>query len=690
MIKYDGSNFTDIDKPGTIYTLDIETTSLFKDPDTREWQVFDYSKPPEYYQGCLKVGIPYIWMIGVNDTVYYGTEFSDIELILLKIAGPKKKILWIHNSAWEFQFMRDFLEHYHIDRMIARSVRKPIAYTIRELNIQVRCTYMLTNLSLAKAAERYTDIRKKSGDLDYNIARHPGTVQYMSETELSYCEYDILTLYKIVLYFKRKYKQLSWIPYTQTGEVRKEFRKRVNFHYVCKIRKKVPSDQIYLILQKAFQGGMTHGNALYIGQIIEDVLSFDIASSYPTTFLFKFPVGKFRKILPETAVKMDPEKYAIIYHVKFHNVSPAKLNKYILNSKIISGSGIYADNGRLIEAKEIEMYLTEVDYNIITQEAYNMDKPEVLEAWYSIKGYLPKELIMFALELYNDKTRLKGVEGQEDFYMKQKQMLNSLFGCACTNILKSGVTYDTDPETGLQEWKLPELTLQYVHDKLEGLRNSKSNCFVYAWGCWITAYARQRLWRVISKLDTKVIYYDTDSVKVRNSQDVFEVIEEENRWVREKLEKACGDLEIDTALLSPEDPKGVQHPLGLWENEEKNRAKYFITQGAKRYAYQTYDNQLHCVVSGVNNKTGYKALNGDLSNFKHNLVFEYSSAGKLISHYNDDQPEVTFQDYLGNWYTSHQHHGIALQPAEYDMNLGGYYAYVEEKTNGFKNGGWIK
>lgn len=691
MIKYDGTNFRDSPGAETIYTLDIETTSLFRDP-SGEWKVFDYSKPPEYYQGCLKVGIPYIWMFGVNDTVYYGTEFSDIEKILLSIAdGSRMKIVWIHNSSFEFQFMRDFLDRYTIKRMIARAVRKPIAYTISELNIQVRCTYMLTNMSLARAAERFTDARKKVGDLDYNKARHPGTVQYMTETELSYCEYDILVLEKTVRYFLGQYKRLDWIPLTQTGIVRKEYRKRVDFHYICKLRKKVPDDRLYLIMQKAFQGGITHGNALYIGKVVNDVLSFDIASSYPTTFMFKLPGSKFRPITPERADSMPRDKYAILYHVKFYNIRAAKLNKYILNSKIASGKNVYADNGRLISADEIEMYLTESDHDIIVNDAYEFERREVLEAWYSVKSYLPIELVRFALELYNDKTRLKNIPSEADFYMRQKEKLNSLFGCSTTNILKSGVRFDLTPESDTQEWILPTLTLEYVHETLDQLRTSKTNCFLYQWGCWITCEARARLWAVISKLDDLVVYYDTDSVKVRNDPRVFAVIERENELIKERLRKACEDMDIDPALLEPEDTKGIKHPLGLWENEKDHHAKEFITQGAKRYAFRTYDRKLHCVVSGVNNKTGYKALNDDIRNFRKDLTFDYESANKLTSYYNDNQPEVTFRDYLGNEYTSHQKHGICLQPVEYNMSISpAFEAYIEETQNGFNGGEWIK
>lgn len=427
MIHYEKDKFEAI--PGAIYTFDIETTSIIYNPYTGEWEAFDYNKPAEFYTGLPKAGIPYIWMFGVNDTVYYGENFEDVETVLRLISTPdQKQYLWIHNAAFEFQFMRDFLDKYTIDNMIARASRKPIAYTIKELNIEVRCTYMLTNLSLEKAAERYTNVRKLSGQLDYNKARSPRTVAKMTPEELDYCEYDIITLYHIVDYFREKYKQLRWIPYTQTGEVRKEFRKRVSFGYVLKMQKRVPDDRMYLMLQKAFQGGMTHGNCLYVNKVItgDGIGSYDIASSYPTTFLLKMPMYKFRKIPAELAYTYDRDRYAILYHVRFHGVEAAKLNKYILCSKIAEGEGIYQDNGRLVRCSMCELYITEIDYDIITKSAYHIERVEVIEAYAAYKDYMPRELIEFALELYNDKTKLKGVIGREDFYMKQKQMLNGL------------------------------------------------------------------------------------------------------------------------------------------------------------------------------------------------------------------------------------------------------------------------
>lgn len=683
MIKFDPKTF-DPGEPGTIYTLDIETTSLFQFPDG-EWKPFDYSKPPAFYQGMNKAGVPYIWMFGVNDTVYYGRDFMQLEDVLNLIADGSKKFVYVHNLSFEFQWLMDIFEHYTISNMIARSVRKPIAFTVDELNIQFRCSYMLTNLSLEKSAERYTDLRKKTGDLDYNKARHSRTE--LTELELSYCEYDILTLYKIVCYFRDKYGgYLSRIPYTATGEIRKAFRKTVSYGYVMRVAKSTPSPLEYLEYVKTFTGGMTHGSAIWIGDILKGICSYDIASSYPYVMLLPiFPQGRFRKCSPEKANKLNRNKWSVLYHVKMHKVEAAKLNHYILLHKVVHASGVVGDNGRLVSADMVEMYLTEIDFDIITKDAYQVGRIEYLDTKCAVKGYLPEELIRFVLTTYSDKTKLKGVKGKEDFYQAQKAKLNGLFGCCVTNILKSGADFQDG------QWVSPELTMEYVTEKVEGLKNSKSNCFQYIHGIYITAAARGRLWKIISNYDTDVVYYDTDSIKGFKSEELDLIIQKENDIVRRNLQQTSNDFDIPFEMFEPADIKGKKHLIGLWEYEGEYAE--FVTLGAKRYAYKDMEGNLHCTVSGVNNKTGYKALNGSLKNFTDGLVFEYETANKLTSVYIDDQEPFFFRDYQGKIFKATQKHSIVLQPAEYSLEVSEEFdAFVEEQHNAFKEGAgaWIK
>ena len=658
----------------TIYTLDIEVTSLFKYPDG--WDVFREHEPPKTYKGIKRAGVPYIWMFGIEAdakcNVYYGREFKDLIKVFRLISDPKiKKIIWVHNLAYEFQFLRDILEPYTISKLCARQPRKPIRFVVDRLNLEFRCSFMLTNLSLAKAGERYTSIAKKVGDLDYTVKRHPKST--LTLTELGYCEYDIRVLHDVIAHFRAEYGTLSNIPLTQTGEVRKEFRSRVTMKYIYKVQKQTArSAHLQELFMRAFMGGITHASYLHAGRILYDLISADITSDYPAALCaYKYPMGGWSEITPERANSMDRERWAVLYHVTFHNVKSNLINTYILKSKSIDSDGVVYDNGRVLECNWIRMVLTDVDFDII-RESYEIGEIEYHECWFTYKDYLPKELILYILDLYQQKTELKNRTSEdgliEALYAKSKQRINSIYGAAVTSIFKGEITYEHG------EWGNIGLSDQLITDKLEDLRKSRTNCFPYHHGIYCTAYARKRLWFVISSLDASVVgidkgvcYYDTDSCKAPESEEFRAAREASNEDITKRLHEMCDHYEIPYERLAPKDIYGIEHPLGLFEID--GRYKEFKTLGAKRYAVRTEDDQVHITISGVDAKKGVAALKNDLNNFRKNMVFEYEECGKLTSHYIDDQEPFTFTDYNGIKYRSTQKHGICLQGTEYAMSI---------------------
>lgn len=265
-----------------IYTFDIETISLFK--INNKWQSFDYTKDSKYYREneIEKACVPYIWQFGINDKVYYGRVFMDFEIILRNLSSKNTtKYIYVHNLSYEMQFLVDIFQsnNWHIVDMCARNIHAPIQFKIQELNIVFRCSYMLTNLSLEKSALKYTNVEKATGDLDYNRVHSP--YSQLDKKELYYCEQDIVTLYEIIKYFRNQYNHVQNIPLTQTGEVRRALKKELDYWYFKKQWSLVPNERIYIYLLSAFQGGITHANALYSNQILYNVWSYDINSSYP-------------------------------------------------------------------------------------------------------------------------------------------------------------------------------------------------------------------------------------------------------------------------------------------------------------------------------------------------------------------------------------------------------------------------
>ena len=661
----------------TIFTFDIETTSLFKIDGV--WQGFD--KSIDDYSNIEKAAVPYIGMFGINNQVFYFNDMYLFEDLIKKISSPNIiTYLYIQNAGFEFQFMREIFNRFTIKDMVARKTHAPIQFYIEELNMYVRCSYALTNLSLEKAAKYYTKIEKKKGDLDYSVIRSPLSVPYMSEKELGYCEYDILTLYEIIKHFKKEYGgHIKSIPLTQTGEMRRAYKEIVPSYHNRMIIKMSPHSVLeYKRLRESAAGGISKPNYLYSGITVYGGDAWDIASSYPFEMLTQpVPMEKFRKISINTLCMYPDSDYAKIYVVKLKNVYSLKFNTILQKSKCRNCIDVTEDAGRIITAKEVEITLNEIDLALL-HKCYTFNT-EFIEIWVARKKYLPKYFIEFLLDLYEKKTIYKG-DGLTDFEksigMKKKQILNSAFGAAMTNIIKSVIGYYDN------EWKVPPITDELIKTKLDEIKIGYNNLFNYSHGCYITSGARSHLMTpIFDYFDDTVIYYDTDSHK--NSNEVYTYEEQKkiydklNLEADRKLLKMCSYYNIDFKRTRPVDRNGVAHPLGHYEYE--GHFTEFKALRSKAYAYRDNNGELHLTLAGVG-KGGVKALNDNIENFNYDTFFNYDNACKLTSYYLNDMQPITFKDYRGVKYTSKWKYGICLAPTTYTMSNIPLIDYLGEKV----------
>lgn len=178
--------------------------------------------------------------------------------------------------------------------------------------------------------------------------------------------------------------------------------------------------------------------------------------------------------------------------------------------------------------------------------------------------------------------------------------------------------------------------------------------FPYQWGVYTTAYSRAQLQRAIKLCGKQMVYCDTDSVKVKGSVDI-------GGLNKEQLQKAI------SAGAYADDRKGVRHYIGVFEQD----AKYdrFITQGAKRYAYEK-DGHLGVTVSGVtklrNEKTGeFFAVEelGRLENFAPGM--EWVKAGGTMAVYNDNDDFMYTDPETGK--QVHITKNVSIIPTTYKM-----------------------
>ena len=643
-----------------IFTLDIETTSCYNYngifyPAIKYKDLSEVEK-----EKCKFFSFMYIWQISINDEVIFGRTYEELKKFLnkLEVWCPYLKIFFVHNLSFEFQFLRG---EFNFHDVLARKARHVMKAYLDDYNIEFRCSYMMSNTSLAKLSEFYNlDIKKLTGDLDYTLIRNSKTI--LSEKEMQYCENDCLIVYEYIKKELKIYERVDKIPLTITGHVRREFKNQVafNWKYKSKVRKAINVDgHIFNLLQDAFQGGYTHSNWYYTDVKLKNIDSFDFTSSYPFVMVTeKYPAKEFKKCNIKSHKDLLT-RFAYILRIKFYNIKSKYLNNFISLSKCKNIKGARYDNGRIVSAAEFEMTLTDIDFKFYLK-AYDFDY-EILESYFSIYEYLPIDYINFILEKYIQKTELKNVEGKEDLYMIQKSQFNSLYGMSVTNTIRDEVIY-----SNIDGWSEEQLTNNEIIMKLQDEKNKGFLSFAY--GVWVTAYARNNLLENVLKLDDFVVYCDTDSIKLVQGYDE-NIIEQYNLKVKSKIKKVSEKLEIPIEKYSPKDIKGISHMLGLFEKEYTSKEnkeytyKEFITQGAKKYAYKTMDNDIKITVAGVP-KRGASALN-KIEDFKDNLLFKFEDTGKNILMYNDFQENFNIEDYQGNIEEINQKTGACILPATY-------------------------
>lgn len=651
-----------------IYSFDIETTSYIKlngniyNPNCYEDFTQKEKDNSEFYS------IMYIWMFSINDVVYYGRTWDELKEFwtMLDEYIPQKKIVFIHNLSYEFQFLRS---QFDFKDVFARTKRKVMKASLSYYNIEFHCTYLMTNISLEKLADTFKlPIKKLVGNLDYNIIRSPKTK--LTQKELAYCENDCLVIYHYIKLELSEYVRVDKIPITSTGKVRRELQQEAykNIYYRRKIRKAINTDpHIYNLLLEAFQGGYTHANWIYTDEIINNVDSYDFTSSYPYVMTsFKYPMSEFIKDDIKSIDDMY-RLYAYLLVVRFNNLKCKYFNNFISASKCRYIKGGKYDNGRLMSASEIEIVLTDVDFRFLL-EVYECEY-EIIESYSALYGYLPKMLINFILDKYVKKTELKGIEEEEINYARVKAMFNSIYGMSVTNTIRSDVEYDN---------KLGWTEKELINEKiLELLENEKKKGFLsFSTGVWVTAWARYNLLSNLIKLDEYQVYADTDSLKICEGYDKT-IIEKYNQDVIERIKYVSKILNIPIEKYSPKDIKGENHLLGVFECETKKGDKYtykrFITQGAKKYAVEDFKGNIKITVAGVPKKDGAKCLD-KLEDFKDDLLFKSSITGKQTLIYLDEQEPNELIDFQGNKYTNTDKTGCCLIPCSYKLDKAFEYA----------------
>lgn len=652
----------------TIFCFDIEDTSYYIDNDLKI-TTFDYDDP-DRMKLCTKGSLCYHWQFSVNDTVFTGRELRDFPKLLesLNKCCPARKIIYVHFLSHEFQFL---LNIFKFDDVFARNAHKPITAYIAKYNVEFRCSYTLTRLSLDTWSKNLP-VKKLKGNLDYDVLRTPLTP--LTEKEIAYCINDVLVMYHGIKAFKGKYQHVYNIPLTQTGEVRRVVKQKLSksrYWLECCQRTLPKTIEEFKDEIHAFIGGSVIANFLYKDTTVSNVMMKDISSSYPWVMLSeKYPDKPFKKITSGFNYYIDNPDYAYLIHFTAKNVEAKTNCKFLSKSKLLSFDKVECDNGRVIRSAELSVILTNIDYELFNR-CYSADIT-INYMKISTTRYLPNEFRKYILELYCNKTTLKGISGQEELYMQSKQFVNSLFGMMVTKDISDDIIFDGEL------WSKDELTIEKFIEKIDIKKRSLSKNFLsFQFGIWVTAYARRNLWNAILALDEYVVYCDTDSVKYLSIAD-DSYFDEYNADVLGKYEILANDIGVPTNMFYPKSPKGKVCYIGVFDTEDacidKNgniqTVPEFRALGAKKYIYRDRnDNELHMTVAGVSKKA-VKCLNNDISNFETGTTFtekdlKNADAVKLTPYYLNDIDEITFPDGYKNTYK----YGINLMPTTYNLSI---------------------
>lgn len=601
-------------------TFDIESTTL-KDCENNP---FGDKRP---------FGFMYIWQASINKTICMGRTWEEyqkfIQRIELHIPDDCKFVMYVHSLQFEFQFMRNY---FRVAKVFAKDKRDVVTADMGK--IQYRCSYALTNMSLAKftnTTEGVIHTKLNGKEFDYSVARFPDTI--LTDQEMSYCIADVLGLDEAIeSKLRSDGDDLASVPITSTGYVRRDYREKcsTNKKAMQKVRDIALNAQTYAMCQEASRGAISGSNALYTGYPVYEVDSEDIKSSYPYQMMVKYyPNSKFLFTrAPWASEKFERyiNEKCCIMAFSCRNLVLKEFSSipYISKNKVKLLQGGLCGNGKVYAASRIGMVITEIDYKIITS-LYDYDDASVDYILIAERGQLQKEFREHLMYMFQQKTDLE--DGDPFLYAKYKNKINASFGMMLTDILNANIKYVND---AVDCWQADEIN--DIDGALLKHYNNGKTFLSFQHGVWVLAHGRDDLVEGMKIVGRDIVQVDTDSVKhVGDYREEFEKL-------NAKRIEGMGGIDVKPYAIKKD---GTRVYLGVWEHEGIDgfpTYDEFCTLGAKKYAYIPHSSdELHTTVAGLSKADGgaYIQSIGGISSFREGLEIPPEYSGRTASLYND-------------------------------------------------------
>lgn len=636
---------------------------------------FDTETTSTYYDD-EKVAWVYCWSMCLNGAPIFGRTIQEFIEVLstlrdrLELNENLILVMYVHNLAFDFQFFRKYIKWLNV---FSLDERQPVK-ALSEYFIEFRCSYVLTGYSLETIGARHLfkyQVKKKVGDLDYFLIRTCDTP--MTQREIDYAIRDVVVVCAFIQEKIEEEKSIVNIPLTKTSYVRREVRrlcypttkdKRAEYYeYKTMIHSLTMSVDEYLQLKRAFQGGFTHANVLKVGIVHKNVGSIDFTSSYPSVCCSeKFPMTKGRIVNITNAHDFNYylKNNCCLFDIEFTNLQSRFLFENIVSfSKCWKIENYVVNNGRVVSASILCTTITEQDFFNI-KNFYTFDSFKVNNFRIYGKQYLPKPIIESVINFYEKKTTLKDIEGEELEYLKSKENVNSIYGMMVTDPARDEILYEN-------EWSSKSPKLKEV---IEAYNDSTSRFLFYAWGVWVTAYARRNLMRGILEFADDYIYSDTDSIKATNMNNHLDYINNYNEEITNKIKECLTYRDIDPSRACPKTIKGDYKPLGVWSYEGEYQE--FKTLGAKRYFTKKND-AYSFTISGLNKRVALPYILSQTDNpmdyFNDEMTIPSSYTGKNTHTYIDYECHGMIKDYLDNYGEFDSLSSCHIEPTSFTLSL---------------------
>lgn len=635
------------------------------------------------------IGWIYQWCFSYKKTLVYGRKPSELIEALFKIIKVNQIdethhiSIFIHNLSYDYVYIKEYLKEALKAKFenLAIEKHKLISSCIKGLDF--KCTYRLTNKSLADWSKELGTSHKKLVDtVDYSAIHYQDSKLYKADWK--YMFYDVIVLDESLTLQMNVYNDnLKTLPLTCTGYVRRAG--RTNFKKDKKYRDEFKKSRLtyeqYKYCKLEFSGGITHGNrfladkkvtvgdTITIGNksiYVSAIRHRDFASHYPsqqrcytapsTAFSLYYDSAYCNTQLTVEQLLKERNKYCFLIGILIEDMNLRDRSTslpYAQSCKIYQGKigkiHTIEDNGRILKLEGKAFIVINENDLLWLYKQYKFNY-KIIKVYSSKRGEFPEWLIQTVDDFFKGKTLYKQkekeleklgfnedtiewIENHRDLQI-QKGMLNGIYGMSATDPVRESY-YENDDG----EWDKDTLSQEEVREALDKYYSNWNSFMSYQLGCWTTANARNELMEFVELIGyDHFLYADTDSIFYISDEEIEAKIEARNEEFRKINDEKHQYIEVNG--------KRVYYNQFELENEEIVEFKFLH---AKCYGYVLKDGELKVTIAGVkkhgrNKNTRVKEL-GSLDNLKSGKVFTDCGGTRTI--YTNHTPDTILIN--GHW-----------------------------------------